>query len=341
MKIIITGVAGFIGSQLCYELLKDGYNIVGIDNLLCGYMENMNLFIKHNNFKFYNISVNDPNIDNLIEKNDIVIHLASISSLASNQENPSFSYQNNVTQMLYLLEVCRNIGVKHFIFSSTSAVYENNTKFPLTENDQIKPNLIYSLEKKHCEELIESFNQVYGLQYSILRFFNVYGPNQDSQRLHPALVPYLLKCIINKETPILHSDGYQQRDYVFIDDIISLFKILISNQPLNDLINLSSGSVISVQEIVNILNSFNEFNDYQLKPIYRNPELLWEKSTKLWQGEFTFSKYRMKQEVEKYTIGDNSKAYKLLGWKPKIDMVNGLKKCFDLINSDIKKCVNN
>lgn len=326
MKIIITGVAGFIGSQLCNELLKDGHNIIGIDNLLCGHIENMNLFIKHNNFKFYNMPINDPEINNLIEKNDIVIHLAAISSLASNQENPSFSYQNNVTQMLYLLEVCRNIGVKHFIFSSTSAVYENNAKFPLNENDQIKPNLIYSLEKKHCEELIESFNQVYGLQYSILRFFNVYGPNQDSQRLHPALIPYLLKCIINNETPILHSDGNQQRDYVFIDDIISLFKILILHEPLNDTINLSSGSVISVKEIVNILNSFSV---YQLNPIYRNPELLWDKSIKLWQGEFPFSKDRMKQEVEKFTVGDNSKAFKLLKWKPIVDMSNGLKKCFD------------
>jgi UDP-glucose 4-epimerase len=329
MKIIITGVAGFIGSQLCNELINNGHNVIGIDNLLCGYIENMNLFIKHNNFKFYNISINDPEIYNLIQKNDIVIHLAAISSLASNQENPSFSYQNNVTQMLYLLEACRNIGVKHFIFSSTSAVYENNTNFPLTENDQIKPNLIYSLEKKHCEELIESFNQVYGLQYSILRFFNIYGPNQDSQRLHPALVPYLLKCIINNETPILHSDGNQQRDYVFIDDVISLFKILIFHEPLNDTINLSSGSVISVKEIVNILNSFS---DYQLNPIYRNPELLWEKSTKLWQGEYPFLKDRMRQEVEKYTVGDNSKAYELLGWKPLIDMKTGLKKCFDFVN---------
>jgi nucleoside-diphosphate-sugar epimerase len=245
--------------------------------------------------------------------------------LASNQENPVFSYNNNICGTIQLLEISRIIGVKHFIFASTSAIYENNNEFPLKESLITSPNLLYSLGKKQCEEIIQSYNEIYGLSYSILRFFNVYGPNQDVHRKNPALVPYVIDCYKNNKIPILHSDGSQKRDYVFIDDIISLFKILLIREPINDIINISSGNVISVVEIVDIIKSF--FHHSIIEPIYRDPVLLWEKSDSLWKGVYPFSKDRMKREVEKYTLGDTNKSEELFDWKIVVDMKEGIKKC--------------
>jgi nucleoside-diphosphate-sugar epimerase len=325
MRIIITGVSGFIGSNLCGLLLDLGYNVIGIDNFLCGYKENIEPYINNSLFTFYEMSILDKNIKSLIHEDDILIHLAAISSLATNQENPSFSYNNNICGTLNLLEISRIVGIKHFIFASTSAIYENNTEFPLDETFTTSPDLIYSLGKKHCEELIKSYNTNYGLSYSILRFFNVYGPNQDAERTHPALIPYIINCYKNNIIPLLHSDGNQKRDYVFIEDILSLFKILLYKEPINDIINVSSGDIISVVEIVDIIKSF--FPNSQIEPIYRDPSLLWEKSDILWNGIYPFSKERMKQEVIKYTLGNTIKSKNLLNWEIKINMKEGLSKC--------------
>lgn len=324
MRIVITGVAGFIGSSLAEYLLNLGYTVVGIDNFVCGYYENISkLKDSFNNFHFYDKSINDNEIENLIEKNDILIHLAAISSLASNQSDPYFSYCNNVSGTVLLLEISRKKGVKHFIFASTSAIYENSKQFPLSENDNSQPNLVYSLGKKHCEDLIKSYNEVYGTQYSILRFFNVFGKNQDSNRKNPALVPYIISMFKKNEKPILHSNGNQKRDYVYIDDVIELMNLVLINNPINDIVNVSSGKVISVKEIVEIIKK--EMN-VDIEPIYRDPSLLWENSKQLWEGEYTFSKERMCEEVEKYTIGDTNKVYKIYNWKATNNIDDGIKK---------------
>jgi nucleoside-diphosphate-sugar epimerase len=326
MRIVVTGAAGFIGSRLCETLIDMNIDIVAIDNLCCGYINNISKdTLENKRFSFHNVSINDKSIKTLIKKDDIIIHLAAISSLASNQEDPTFSYNNNISGTLNILEISRIVGVKHFIFSSTSAIYENTTTFPLKETDTTSPNLIYSIGKKHCEELIKSYYEIYGLQYSILRFFNVYGPKQDSERTHPALVPYLIKCFSKNEVPLLHSNGEQKRDYVFIDDIISLFKKLIVHSPINDIINVSSGKVISVKEIVELIKNY--YTTSNINPVYRDPVLLWEKATTLWEGELPFSKERMTQEVEKYTLGSIEKAQLLLGWKAETTMSDGLRIC--------------
>ena len=325
MRIIITGVAGFIGSNLCGVLLEMGHTVIGIDNFLCGYKENIQKYLNNKLFSFYEISIIDEKIESIIIKNDIIIHLAAISSLASNQENPVFAYNNNICGTIHLLEIARIVGVKQFIFASTSSIYENNIEFPLNESLTTSPDLMYSLGKKHCEEIIKSYNENYGLSYSILRFFNVYGPNQDVYRKNPALVPYIIDCYKNNNIPVLHSDGKQKRDYVFIEDILYLFRLLLDGEPINDIVNVSSGNVISVLEIVDIIKSF--FPNSKIEPIYRDPCLLWDKSDILWKGVYPFSKNRMKQEVEKYTLGDTTKAKQLLDWKIKISIEEGLSKC--------------
>jgi nucleoside-diphosphate-sugar epimerase len=326
MRVVITGCAGFIGSSLCNHLLNCGKKVIGIDNFVCGYKENMDNFIDRQSFEFHEISITDKSLINIIQKDDIVIHLAAISSLASNQENPYFSYNNNVAGTANLLELCRYNGIKYIIFASTSAIYENNDVFPLHEENIVKPNLLYSLGKKHCEELIQSFCDIYGLPYTTLRFFNVYGPNQDGQRKHPPLIPYLIDCYKNNTPPLLHSDGYQKRDYIYIDDMLELFDILLEKDcALNTALNLCSGEVVSVKEIVELVKlNFNS----EMEPIYREPELLWEKSKILWEGQYTFSQERMKNEVLKYCIGSTEKTKNLLNWQTTTLLKEGIQKIY-------------
>ena len=320
--IVITGVAGFIGSSLAKSLCENGYDVIGIDNLICGYESNLSWVQSSHSFTFHKSNMCRSDLETYITKNQIVIHLACISSLATNQENPAFAYTNNVSVMADILEVCRLKGVKHLIFSSTSAIYENTNIFPTHENIHIKPNLVYSLVKKHCEDLIQSFHEVYGLNYTTLRLFNIYGPNQDALRKNPALVPYLIDCFKNEKQPILHSDGGQKRDYVYLDDLIGLFKQLILLDPLNTEINICSGTAISVSNIVETTQHIMKMQHIQ--PIYRDASLLWDKSTILWEGALIFSKDRMKQEVNKYSQGDPSKALQLVGWKATTTLEEGI-----------------
>lgn len=322
-RIIVTGAAGFIGSNLCKKLLETEYTVIGIDNFVCGYKENLRECLLNPLFSFHELTINSKELTHIIKKDDIVIHLAAISSLASNQEDPVFSYHNNICGTINLLEISRVNGVKHFIFASSSAIYENNKEFPLKESSQTSPNLIYSIGKKHCEELIQTYYENYGLTYSILRFFNVYGPKQDSQRKHPALIPYIIDCFQKNTAPVLHSDGNQKRDYVFIEDILELFATMIKGKPINDIINVSSGTVVSVKEIFEIVKS--NFPSSRIEPIYNDPTLLWEKSSVLWSGVMPFSRDRMRQEVDKYTIGDTTKSEPT--WKTKIDIRTGIHKC--------------
>ncbi len=327
MRIVITGVAGFIGSHFLEYFLKSGYEVIGIDNLSHGFKKYIEWALHDNSkFTFFELSVGDKQIIDIIEKDDIVLHLAAISSLASNQEDPAFSYSNNVVTSLNLLEACRIKGCKHFIFASTSAIYENNIEFPTGEEDICRPDLIYSIGKLHVEECIKSFHTNYGLPYTILRFFNVYGSRQDALRTHPPLIPYLIHCFKNNIVPVLHSDGHQKRDYVHVEDIELLVDKLLQKGALNTILNVCSGNVISVREIVDILK---EYSGSTIQPIYRDPTLLWEKSPCLWSGAYTFSKDRMISEVNKFTIGNTRKTEEILGWKSSIQLQDALKVLYD------------
>ena len=154
MKIIITGVAGFIGFHLAKSCCELGYEVFGVDNFLCGYQEHVTLLSQYSTFTFYKVSAHDDKVASWLTPDTYVIHLAGLSSLASNQENPYLSYTNNVAVTAGLVENCRLQGVRHFIFASTSAVYENSKEYPTPEHTRIQPDLLYSMGKNNPEKAI-------------------------------------------------------------------------------------------------------------------------------------------------------------------------------------------
>jgi nucleoside-diphosphate-sugar epimerase len=321
MKIIITGVAGFIGSHLADFLCKQNNHVFGVDNFLCGYQDRIERLSAFPNFTFYNGSAHDDMVSTWMDKQTVVIHLAGLSALPANQENPYLSYQNNVAVTAGLLEHCRLKGVAHFLFASTSAVYENTKEFPTKESHPVSPNLLYSMGKYHAEDIIRSYHSIYKLPYTIFRFFNVYGTFQDSNRTHPPLIPYVLSCFQQSKTPVLHSDGEQRRDYIHVSDVLNLIQIVIHNKPTNDVYNVSTGTTVSVKEIVSIIQ---QQCNTTIEPIYRDPSLLWEKSSMLYSGVYLFPEERLKDEVCKYSCGDSSKAFDVFTWKATISLEQGI-----------------
>jgi nucleoside-diphosphate-sugar epimerase len=286
-------------------------------------MENIEPLISTPKFKFYKIDISSDEIRDHLHKNDIIFHFAAIAPLPDNQENPRLSFMNNVSGTAHLLEVCRLKGVKHFFLASTSAIYENNTIFPSKESDSTSPTLLYSLGKKFCEELCRSFNINYGIPYTVLRLFNVYGPHNDCLRKNPPFIAYIIRSFLEGKQPLLHSNGKQRRDYIFIEDLLDLLTLMVSslNKCNKKTYNICSGETASVEEIV---ATTQKIMNTDIQPIYREPYLLWEKNRELWQGAMPILNHIVEKEVNKYSEGSYEQALNDFGWRPKVYFKHGL-----------------
>jgi nucleoside-diphosphate-sugar epimerase len=326
MKILITGAAGGIGSTLGYELYKAGHELILIDNFRNGYPQN--LIISGEKYgKFYNVDITATTILSHIiqtEKIEAVIHLAAITALPDCESNKSECIRVNVEGTTSVLEACRKNGIDRILFSSTSAVYENNNILdsPYKEELEITPSLFYSLSKKMAEEICNSYSTNYGMNIQILRFFNVMGPKQDLYRKSPPLINYLVKCFINEESPVLHSDGEQLRDYIHVDDVVSLIQLLLKNEPNSMTINVCSGTLVSLNDIVRYVK---EELQSDIEPNYRDASMLWDSYEKLFKDDYSLNKNVVTKEVKKFCLGNNQKA-KSFGWIPNEDMEHLIRK---------------
>lgn len=321
MKYIITGGLGFIGSHLYEKLIHENkYNILLIDNQLSGTTDNIKNLKKTD---FVNMDIRDKNIEKYFEENDIVIHLAAISSLPTCQSNPVMAYDVNVSGTINVLEICRKKNIKKVLFASTSAIYENNENFPAKETDNVDPTLIYSLSKYTCEKICNSYIFNYNMDISIIRFFNVYGGNQDFRRTSPPLTVYIMLNLLKNQSPILHSNGEQKRDYIYIDDLLDLIINVINLNTKGQIFNACSNNLISVNEIFELIQKEMKVD---IKPTYTSAFNYWNKYTDIVKGNNPIKKEIIHREVNKFTLGDNSNAKRILNWSPKYNMKTGISK---------------
>lgn len=321
MKILITGAAGGIGSLIAEELSQK-HDLILVDNYRNGFKENLQ------GFQIHEIDICKPVFIEFVEKNkpDMILHLAAITSLPDCEINKIECIDINVSGTVNVLEAARNSGVQKIIFASTSAIYENNDKSeaPFHENLQVNPLLFYCMSKKMAEDVCQAYVKNYGMNIMILRFFNIFGPNQDNKRKSPPLLNYLVTKVISGEQPILHSDGYQKRDYVSAYDLVKLFnKIIDDNNFESQTYNVCSGITISVRDIIEITEeTLSKFSN----PVFRPSEMLWDSYQKLFETYFPLKKYIVDKEVNKFSLGTNQKLYKRYGWQPNPNLKEEFKK---------------
>lgn len=327
MQILITGGAGFIGSNLGAYLLQKGHDVLMLDNLTFGYRENLVLAdgTPWPSSRFIQMDIRDTQLQRVIKGVDILYHFAAISSLPECQNDPKEAYDVNVSGTANILEAARRHNVKRIIFSSTAGVYENEETFPTPEDIVIHPSLIYSLTKKHAEELCRSYQLLYGMDIVTLRFFNIYGPHMDSKRANPPVISYIIRCLKRKRRPILHSDGNQKRDMIYIDDVVKLCELVLTNKAAkNQTFNVGSGTVYSINEIYKKITKLLKCE--KGSPQFRPAKVLWNSYPSLFEGGYPFQTKFLEKEVNKYTEASISQANKLLGWTPEVSLHDGLQK---------------
>ncbi|MBI2591122.1 MAG: NAD-dependent epimerase/dehydratase family protein [Candidatus Brennerbacteria bacterium] len=300
-KILITGGAGFIASHITDKYINLGHRAVIIDNLATGFRRNIN-----KKAKFYKADIRDKNAVEKIfkkERPEIVNHHAAIAEVVKSLRDPIPTYQTNVLGTANVLVAGGLVKIKKFIFSSTGgAIYGQPDKIPADEKTPAIPLSPYGLSKLLGEEMIKFYSRVYGFNYLIFRYPNVYGPRQNPKG-EAGVVAIFGGLMKSGLQPKIYGNGTKTRDYVYIDDIVNA-NIITLKKCVNEIINLGSGQETSDKKIFNLTAKAVNF-----------------------QGKPVFSPAR-KGEVYRIAIS-GEKAQKKLGWKAKTDVETGIKKTIE------------
>ncbi len=329
MTYLITGAAGFIGSQLAYRLWKDGGNrLILVDNFSYGKEDNL-IFPDHNfNEDVYHLDICDREaMEKLFKDNpiDYVYNIAGIAPLPDCQTRPAEAIDVNLTAFVNILELSRQHGVKKVIQASTNAMYENETEFPTKEDNFKVPTLIYPNTKYCAERFAESYCRTYGMNVTCMRFANVYGPHIDCLRKQPPFVGYMIRELYYNRVPVFHSDGKQRRDYIYVDDLIDL-AIRVQNSKGFDCVNCSSNQNYSVNEMYEIAK---KIMGKDIEAEYASNAHYWEKYPQLYAGAYSIKEEILEHEINKYSLCDNTKAKENYGWEPKVGIEEGLRRVIE------------
>ncbi len=296
--IIVTGGAGFIGSNLVRALEK--YNkIKVIDNLSTGYLKNIKDLINNTQIEFIKGNINNLNfLQKTFKDVDYVFHLAAIPSVSRSIINPIKSNYTNINGTLNVLTAARDNNVKKVIYSSSSSVYGDTPTLPKKEVMKPCPLSPYAVGKLTGEYYCQVFSEVYYLSTVCLRYFNVYGPQQDKQSEYAAVIPKFITLLLNNNSPVIFGDGEQTRDFTFVKDAVNA-NILAAESKETGIFNIAYGKRISINELAKVIM---DIIGKQIKPKYKAPR----------SGDI------------RHSLADISKAKQKLGYVPKIEIKEGL-----------------
>ncbi|MCM8823663.1 MAG: SDR family oxidoreductase [Candidatus Omnitrophica bacterium] len=305
MRLLVTGGAGFIGSHIVERLLKDGHYVVILDNFSSGKEENLSQAVgeRSESYRLIRGDIRDYNVClDACKDVEVVFHQAALRSVPKSMNNPYEYNEVNINGTLNMLKASKERGVKRFVFASSSSIYGETNKFPEEEKDY--PLLIspYALTKLAGEYYCRIFSENFGLETVSLRYFNVYGPRQSLDDEYAVVIPKFINCMLKDESPPIHGTGEQSRDFTYIDNVVEA-NILSSRVEggKGEVFNIANRLNHSILELLDILNSIMNKN---IKPIFTPPR---------------------PGDVFK-TLADISKAKRLLGYYPKVDFSEGLKR---------------
>lgn len=258
--ILVTGGAGFIGSNLCEALLDLGANVRCLDNLSTGFMHNIQHFIAHNKFSFIEGDILDlETCQNACKDIDFVLHQAALGSVPRSVKDPITTNAVNIGGFLNMLVAARDQGVKRMVFAASSSTYGDSEKLPKVEQEIGQPLSPYAITKYVNELYATIFKRNYNLDTIGLRYFNVFGRNQDPNGAYAAVIPKFVIQLINHESPVINGDGSFSRDFTYIDNVIAMNLLAITTKnkkALNQIYNAAVGDRTTLTQLVNSLRKY-------------------------------------------------------------------------------------
>ncbi len=320
-KILVTGGAGFIGSNICKTLVDLNADVYCLDNLSTGHKSNIECLINRKNFKFLQGDITDLKTCQFSCQNmDFVLHQAALGSVPRSIKDPLTTNNVNITGFLNMLISSRDNNIKRFIFAASSSTYGDSKSLPKLENIIGKPLSVYATTKYVNELYAENFNKLYDLDTIGLRYFNVFGPNQDPNGPYAAVIPKFINKLIKYESPIINGDGSFSRDFTYVDNVVNMNLLALCSEnknSLNQIYNTACGERTSLVKLVELLKGFlskwdDKINDVQIK---FGPER---------EGDIPHS------------LASIEKSKKLLKYNPKYSIELGLKVSIDWYWNNLK-----
>ncbi len=301
-KFLVTGGAGFIGSNLCEAILNLGYKARCLDDLSTGKQANVDMFADNPNYEFVKGDIKD--LDTCLaacEGVDYVLNQAAWGSVPRSIEMPLFYSANNIQGTLNMLEAARRCGVKKFVYASSSSVYGDEPNLPKTEGREGNLLSPYALTKRCDEEWAKQYTMHYGLDTYGLRYFNVFGRRQDPNGAYAAVIPKFIKMLMNDERPTINGDGKQSRDFTYIDNVIeaNLKACLASHEAAGNAFNIAYGGR---EYLIDIYYALTKALGKDIEPNFGSDR----------KGDI------------KHSNADISKAREMLGYAPEYDFSSGL-----------------
>lgn len=265
MKFLVTGGAGFIGSNIVEELIKRGYNVRVLDNFATGKRENLHPFEK--DIEIIEGDIRSYHTVNQAMKGiDVVLHQAALPSVPRSINDPLTTNDVNVGGTLNILDAAKDHQVKRIVFASSSSVYGDNPELPKEESMMPNPLSPYAVSKLAAEKYCRVFGKLYNIETVVLRYFNVFGPRQDPDSQYSAVIPKFIKAMMNDKQPVIYGDGTQSRDFTYVSNVVE-GNILAATSEIESglIINCACHGQVTLNELVNELNVLLEKN---ISPIY-------------------------------------------------------------------------
>lgn len=310
-KILVTGGAGFIGSNLCEYLINEGFDVVCLDNFSTGHFRNIQHLIENHSDKFTLIEGDIRNLETCIIATsgvDMILHEAALGSIPRSINDPITTNDVNISGFLNMLVAARDCKVKRFIFAASSSTYGDNTDLPKVEENIGKPLSPYALTKYVDELYAEVFSKTYGLEYIGLRYFNVFGRRQDSNSTYAAVIPLFIKQFMRHESPTINGDGTYSRDFTYIDNVLHMNLLAINTNntdAINQIYNTACGERITISHLAELMKSLQSKMDSEITKV-----------------EVKYRPFRPGDIP--HSQASIEKAKKLLGYVPLVNFTEGL-----------------
>ncbi|KAA6302429.1 MAG: UDP-N-acetylglucosamine 4-epimerase [Candidatus Ordinivivax streblomastigis] len=320
--ILITGGAGFIGSNLCETVLALDNKVVCLDNFATGKVENILPFLSHKNFRLQVGDIcNLHDCQKAVQGVDYILHEAALGSVPRSIKDPVTTNEVNISGFLNLLVAARDAQVKRFIYAASSSTYGDSTSLPKVEDVIGKPLSPYAITKYVNELYADVFAKTYGMECIGLRYFNVFGQRQDPDGAYSAVIPLFVKKLMNHESPVIHGDGEYSRDFTYIRNVVQMNLLALSTQnpeALNTVYNTAYGERTTLNQLVQLLKEYLSEYDAEIAKvaIIHGPPRL---------GDIPHS------------LASIEKAQKLLNYQPQYSMKQGLKEAVDWYYTSLER----